>query len=132
MKKNTIGGPASVFTRYNKSGETLIRQSPEKVCQSIIGLDANALYLWAFDQEMPTGSFIRRHSPNFLPVVRDRYRTMFHWMDWLAEKRGIQIMHKLNSNKEKRIGPFSLMVFIVKQEKFSNSWAATTPDTTVT
>ena len=106
MKRNTVGGPAIIFTRFNKAGETQIRQSPDHVCQSIIGLDANALYLWAFDQSMPTGSFIRRHSPNFKPILRDKYIMMFHWMDWLSQARGIKIMHKLNSNREKKIGPY--------------------------
>jgi hypothetical protein len=106
MKNNTIGGPSIIFTRYNKAGETMIRNSKDEVCQSIIGLDANALYLWAFDQEMPTGYFIRRKEPYFIPVVSDRYMMMYYWMDWISRKNGINIMHKMNSQKEKRIGPY--------------------------
>ena len=42
MKNNTIGGPSIIFTRYNKAGETNIRNFKGEVCKSIIGLDANA------------------------------------------------------------------------------------------
>lgn len=31
-----------------------------KVCQKIVGYDANALYLWAIMQNMPTRPFTRR------------------------------------------------------------------------
>jgi hypothetical protein len=66
IKTNIVGGPSIVFSRYHKAGETKIRG--DKTCESIVGLDANALYLWAFGEEMPMGPFIRRLAPHFIPV----------------------------------------------------------------
>ena len=45
IKDNIIGGPSIIFHRYHKTGETFIRGNPDKKCQTIIGFDANALYL---------------------------------------------------------------------------------------
>ncbi|KAG2783092.1 hypothetical protein Pcac1_g7067 [Phytophthora cactorum] len=53
MKANIAGGPSIIFNRYAKRNETKIRGG--KVCKKIIGYDANALYLWALDNEMPCG-----------------------------------------------------------------------------
>lgn len=62
VKTNIVGGPSININRYAKTGETFIRNNPEKPCQNIIGYDANALYLWALDQSMPTGPYIRRRA----------------------------------------------------------------------
>lgn len=51
-----------------------------------MGYDANALYLWALDQEMPTGAFVRRQENDFRPKVIVKY--------------------KMNTGHEKRIGPY--------------------------
>ncbi|KAG3001485.1 hypothetical protein PC121_g19903 [Phytophthora cactorum] len=53
MKENTAGGHSSIFNRYAKRNETKIRDG--KLCTKIIGCDANALYLWAPDNEIPCG-----------------------------------------------------------------------------
>ena len=42
------------FTRYHEAFKTFIRGG-NKLCKKIIGYDANALYLWAISQFMPTG-----------------------------------------------------------------------------
>lgn len=52
VKNNIIGGLSIIFHRYAKATETFIRNNPEKPCKRIVGYDANALYLWALDQEM--------------------------------------------------------------------------------
>jgi hypothetical protein len=104
MKANIVGGPSIVFTRFHKSGETKIRGG--STCESIVGLDANALYLWAFGEEMPTGSFVRRTAPLFFPRTRDKHMMMYHWMDWISLKTGIKILHKMNNGMEKGVGPF--------------------------
>ena len=54
LKDSIVGGPSIIFNRYHKAGKTYIRNG-EKQCKKIIGYDANALYLWAIAQEMPTG-----------------------------------------------------------------------------
>ncbi|RAW24851.1 hypothetical protein PC110_g18727 [Phytophthora cactorum] len=53
MKANIAGGPSIIFNRYAKRNETKIRGN--KICKTIIGYDANALYLWALGNEMPCG-----------------------------------------------------------------------------
>ena len=48
FKSNMVGGPSIIFHRYHEKDK------------KIVGYDANALYLWAIMQDMPTGSFTRR------------------------------------------------------------------------
>ena len=62
LKDSIVGGPSIIFNRYHEAGKTYIRKanikkanSKRKLCKKIIGYDANALYLWAIAQEMPTG-----------------------------------------------------------------------------
>ena len=102
VKKNIIGGASIIFCRHHKVNETLIRG--KKVCKNIIGYDCNTLYLWALSQPMPTGCFVRRHFPNFKPEVSHKYLDMYVWMDHLADVGKVNIEHKLNTGKEKRIG----------------------------
>lgn len=96
-----------MFNRYAKTGETFIRNNPEKPCQNIIGYDANALYLWALDQSMPTGPHIRRRADTgFLGEVRDKYMSAYYWMEWITSESGKPIQHELNFGRKKRVGPF--------------------------
>ena len=55
LKNNIRGGPSIIFNRYQEVDKTLIRGG--KLCKSIIGFDANALYLGAIMQEMPVGKY---------------------------------------------------------------------------
>ncbi|OAJ39748.1 hypothetical protein BDEG_23574 [Batrachochytrium dendrobatidis JEL423] len=50
---NLAGGPSIVFHHYHERNKTRIRGG--KLCQKILGYDANALYLWALSQDMPCG-----------------------------------------------------------------------------
>jgi hypothetical protein len=115
MKTNIVGGPSIVFTRYHKAGETRIRG--KKKCRSIVGLDANALYLWAFGEPMPTGPFVRRIGPHFTPRTRDKHLMMYHWMDWVSQNSGVKIIHKMNNGKEKVVGPFRVDGYDPHQNK---------------
>jgi hypothetical protein len=54
LKDSIVGGPSIIFNGYHESNKTRIRGLNKK-CKKIIGYDANALYLWAIAQEMPTG-----------------------------------------------------------------------------
>ena len=83
VSNNLVGGPSIIFTRHHKTDETLIRG--QKPCKKVLGFDANALYLWAFGEKFPVGPFIRRQKYNqFKPQVRDKYMSMYYWMDWVA------------------------------------------------
>ena len=48
IKQNIIGGPSIIFTHHQCVGKTYIRD--QKPCRSILGFDANALYLQAIGQ----------------------------------------------------------------------------------
>ena len=79
-----------------------------KMCEKIVGYDANALYLWAMMQDMPTGPFTRRRrETGFLREQSVKVAT--EWLEWEAHQRGISIRHQIN-NTEKRIGERRLPV----------------------
>lgn len=84
-KKNLVGGPAIVFCRHQKVDETPVRDKGEDLCKSIVGYDANALYLWSISQEMPTGIFIRRvEEKNFRPEKHCHYFIATIWLEWMV------------------------------------------------
>ena len=107
IKNNLVGGPSVIFHRYHEAGKMHIRNNLDKQTGTIVGFDANALYLWCIDQAMPTGPFVRRRLvDNFKPQKRDKYTLMFDWMDYPNHSQGLHIRYKLNTGKEKKIGPY--------------------------
>ena len=56
IKNNLVDGPSVIFHRYHEARKTHIRNNLDKSTGTIVGFDANALYLWCIDQEMPNGS----------------------------------------------------------------------------
>ena len=104
VKDNIVGGPAIIFHRYHEKGVTKIRGGGE-LCRAIVGYDANALYLWALMQDMPTGWYARRREENgFRPQQAQPYGQMaVQWLTWEAAKNGCTIRHQSNG-REKRIG----------------------------
>ena len=112
IKDNNTGGPSIIFHRYHEAGKTKLREAEKgeaaKLCQKIVGYDANALYLWAIMQDMPTGSYTRRLvEDNFKP--KSSIKMAIEWVEWVAHKERIHIRHQLN-NTEKRIGDRKLPV----------------------
>jgi len=78
------------------------QEKQPKICQTIVGYDANALYLWAIMQNMPTGAFTRRREETgFKRESSSKMAT--EWLEWEAERRKIHICHQMNGT-EKRIG----------------------------
>jgi len=55
LKNNIVGGPSIIFHRHHEAGKTRIRGG--KLCRKVLGYDANALYLWAISEVMPTGDY---------------------------------------------------------------------------
>ena len=104
VKDNIVGGPAIIFHRYHEKGITKIRGGSE-LCRKIVGYDANALYLWALMQDMPTGWYTRRREENkFRPQQAQPYGQMaVQWLTWESAKSGCAIRHQVNGH-EKRIG----------------------------
>ena len=112
IKDNNTGGPSIIFHRYHEAEKTRIRETERgqavKLCQKIAGYDANALYLWAVMQNMPTGSYTRRLAENeFKP--KGSIKMAIEWLEWVAHKERIHIRHQLN-NVEKRVGDRKLPV----------------------
>ena len=107
IKQNIVGGPSVIFTRHHEVGKTCIRADRGVMCTNILGYDANALYLWAIDQTMPTGDYVRRFGPEFKPVYRGNRRDMFHWLDFVSQTEGIVIWHQRNHG-EVKIGRYSV------------------------
>ena len=104
VKDNIVGGPAIIFHRYHEKGITKIRGGSE-LCRKIVGYDANALYLWALMQDMPTGWYVRRREENgFRPQQAQPFGQMaVQWLTWESAKSGCTIRHQVNG-REKRIG----------------------------
>ena len=109
IKAWNVGGPSIVFHRYQESGETKINEhkygDEAKTCQSVIGWDANALYLACLMEKMPTGPYIRRQAQDdFAPKQTDVFGKMAsEWLEWEMTQNNLKITHKYNG-KEKRIG----------------------------
>ena len=104
VKDNIVGGPAIIFHRYHEKNVTKIRGGGE-TCRSVVGYDANALYLWAIMQDMPTGWYTRRREENkFRPQQAQPFGQMaVQWLTWESAKSGCVIRHQVNG-REKRIG----------------------------
>ncbi|KAJ8048029.1 hypothetical protein HOLleu_00186 [Holothuria leucospilota] len=71
FRANLVGGPSIIFHRYQEKGKTKIRNT-DNVCQKIVGFDANALYLWAIMQDMPTGPYLRRREETGFKLEKSR------------------------------------------------------------
>ena len=104
VKDNIVGGPAIIFHRYHEKNVTRIRGGSEP-CRSIVGYDANALYLWVLMQDMPTGWYTRRRAENgFRPQQAQPYGQMaVQWINCESDRTGCTIRHQANG-REKRIG----------------------------
>ena len=115
IKKNIIGGPSIIFNRYHEKGTTNIRNIPGNTCQAVVRYDCNGLYSYALKQKMPTGVFVRRYQHNnFRPEVSERYIDSYVWLDFLMKSNKIKILHKLNNQKEIRIGNYLVDGFCAK------------------
>ena len=55
MRRNLTGGPSIIFHRKQVKNETQIRNNPAHIVKSIVGYDANTLYLWCTAQNMTMG-----------------------------------------------------------------------------
>ena len=107
VQQNIVGGPSIIFKREARAGQTPIRNNPDVIGQRIMGHDANGLYAYCIAQPMPTGCYVDRRAENsFKGELCHKYMDMFFWMDWVAEQENIDIKHKINNNREVRIGPY--------------------------
>ena len=109
VKDNICGGPSIIFHRYHEKGITALRLNEygeaARPCRSIVGYDANALYMWSLMQDMPMGWYTRRRvEKDFRPESAQLYgQTAAEWLTWESERTGFSIRHQING-REKRIG----------------------------
>lgn len=115
IKNGIVGGPSIIFHRYHEIDSTYIRKlkfgKKAKICKKILGMDANALYLWSMDQMMPTGMPIRRKEEDkFKNITEHNHSKTAHgWLDFISKKRGIHIQQFTNGG-EFKIGQHGLPV----------------------
>ena len=112
LRENLVGGPSIIFERYHEKGQTRIRDEKEgKGVETLEGFDANALYLWALMQNMPTGTpTVRRKDDNFVPRQRGKYGVLAReWLEWMSHQSGNRLRHKFNDG-EQRLGKRNLPV----------------------
>ena len=107
IKSNIVGGPSIIFSRLLEQGITKIRGGPNTV-QSVLGYDANALYLWAMQQNMPTQTPIRRRKQNNFrkELVGATDVQAREWLTYHIHKTGSTaqgMKHQFNG-PEKRLG----------------------------
>ena len=115
IKDQIVGGPSIIFHRYHEVGKTKLKEvtygNQAKDCANIIGLDANALYLWSLMQEMPTGIYTRRREETGFKAESPLKWGFLakEWLQWIEETEKIKIQHQFNGG-EKRIGAKQLPV----------------------
>ena len=60
FRDNIVGGPSVIYSFHQKAGETRLRDPVKgKLCQSVLGLDATALYASRIRKPLPHGPGIR-------------------------------------------------------------------------
>ena len=102
IKDHIVGGASLIFHHYHEKGVTTLRQNEygeaARPCRSIVGYDANALYLWSLMQDTPMGWYKqRREENNFRPESAQRYGQMAaELLTREAERTGISIRHQVN------------------------------------
>ena len=109
VKDHVVGGASLIFLRYHEKGDTKIREKEygeaARPCRSIVGYDANALYLWSLVQDMSMGWYTRRREEkDFRPNSAQLHGHLApEWLTWESERTGHAIRHQING-REKRIG----------------------------
>ena len=109
IRQQLVGGPSIVFSRYKEKGQSTIRGG--KPVDTLEGYDANALYLWAISQTMPTGHpVIRRKETNFIPCRTGKFGLLAReWLEWEQKTTKRRIDHQFNVG-EKRLGSRNIPV----------------------
>ena len=105
LRRQIVGGPSIIFHRYHEKDVTRLRGVDGQLVQSLVGYDANSLYLWAIAQDMPLEQPVRRRkATEFCPEFIDKYGKLSReWLEWVSYTQNISIRHKFNAH-EKPIG----------------------------
>ncbi|XP_070178816.1 uncharacterized protein, partial [Littorina saxatilis] len=103
LRSEMVGGPSIIFHRYHEAGKTRIRDPDGgKPVTCLEGYDANALYLWALMQDMPTEDPVRRKKENHFKAEKiGRYGHMAReWLKWTMHENNIHLQHKFNDREQ--------------------------------
>ena len=114
MRQQLTGGLSFVCTRLAIAGHTRIRSheiEDAELCQSCLGYDANSLYLYAIQQQNPTGYFTHYRQENgYKPDPCSRYGlSAFQYLSWVSHSENKFIQHQFNQG-EKILTQYNLKV----------------------
>ena len=116
IRRNLVGGPSIIFHRYHEAGETHIRKleylDKAKLCSTILGVDANALYLYCISSSLPVGFPKVRKKVNNFAIENGMLassKAAHGWFHYLEEFKGVSLRHARNYG-EKKIGRHGLPV----------------------
>ena len=113
FNENIVGGPSIIHHRNQRAHKSFIRNNPNKPCKSIVGYDANALYLHALSMNLPTQiPLIRREENEFKKEFPEISEGSRDWIDWLIHDRNIKIQSTLLGGGEKKLVPIKSMVSV--------------------
>ena len=106
FRKQIFGGPSIVFHRYHEKGETQIRGLSKQDVELILGLDANALYLFSLSQAMPSGRYTRflkeKEQDKFIPQTNKLWNQMEEeWLQYRAYTDNVDIQSKMSGKQAK-------------------------------
>jgi hypothetical protein len=115
VREEIVGGPSIIFNRHQEKDKTFIRKhttANPKICKGVAGFDANALYLWALSQPMPTGFYNRRKLENNFKLERafQWEQQAYEWLAWKQHTDDTEITHRHKDGHEIKIGPKSIPV----------------------
>ena len=115
LRDQIVGGPSIIFNRYQEKGKTFIRNHQiknPKQCESVVGFDANALYLWSLTQPMPTGFYNRRTAENNFKLQKSfpMEQQAREWLTWKEHVDETTVVHRHKDGAETKIGPTSIPV----------------------
>jgi len=111
LRDNVCGGPALSFKRKIQKGDPIrgheAKYEPHKTCETILGIDANSLYLYCMSKPMPTGNYYRRRSENGFRLEDMCMKQSIgcrEWLNYLQQSEGRDIHHLYRNGREKRLG----------------------------
>ena len=109
FKAATVGGPSIIYMRECQKGVTLLHPDGDKVCQSLAGYDANALYTYCLKSPMMTFMYVRRYEDeNFKPRYRTHFFTMYTWLKFMSKQHKRHIRTRLSEGCDIRAGRYFL------------------------
>jgi hypothetical protein len=109
FRKAVCGGPSLVFSRYHHAGQTKIRPTYSdnpNLCQTVLGYDANSLYLKCLSEDMPVGFFFRRKEEHQfrLEAPMRQSQACLEWLSHVEATEGCSIQHVFKTGRECRLG----------------------------